>query len=785
MKSIFKLFNIIIMAWCVSACQETKESGTAGDPFWDDLRQVQVLDFESDTIPEAVRAFNADIELTSGSGVTSGTKGLAVSLKWDENNTGFSYEPKTPIDVKDFKNLTLVFDATNTGEHSLHLMANVASSNGSNNYSSVALPMGKTKTVYLQLENLPLKKGTSDMRDYPDPWGTNSLKMLVRGLLYDLEYPDISKIALYSSKMIKDKSVVIDNVRLVEAPDRPEDYLVGIIDKYGQSAHVDYAGKIKSDEQLKSLAEEELARLEQEGTMPGRSKFGGWADGPKYEGTGYFTTKKIGNKWAMIDPEGHIFFSSGIANVRMANTTTFTGRDFKNDTVRWRDPEDVTPEDSRGIVDLPEAVTSTSFVSEPWRYEMFQELPSYEDPLANNFSYRREQHIGPFAHGETFSFYQANLERRYGEPTPDAHREKWVDVTLDRFLNWGFTSFGNWAGYEFYHENRMPYFANGWIIGEFQTVKSGMDYWGPLPDVFDPEFVRRAKVTVGVVAEEVKNNPWCVGVFIDNEKSWGRAGSVPDLYGIVFDALSKNAEKSFIKREFSKQLKNKYNTIAELNSAWGKDLSNWAEFDQGVSYKGDGTFSDEMVADLSNCMFSYADRYFQVVHDALEEVMPNHMYMGCRFATWGLTPEVRAAAKKYVDVFSINYYEEGIGDKYWTFLEDMDAPVVIGEWHVGTTATGVYHPGIVHAATREDRAQMYKDYLQSVIDNPYMVGAHWFQYIDSPTTGRAHDGENYNVGFVSTTDVPYPEMVEAVKEMHSDLYEDRYGNANEKSMASN
>ncbi len=185
----------MIMAWCVSACQETEESGKAGDPFWDDLRQVQVLDFESDTLPEAVKAFNADIELTSGSGVTSGAKGLAVSLKWDENNTGFSYEPKTPIDVKDFKNLTLVFDATNTGEHSLHLMANVASSNGSNNYSSVALPMGKTKTVYLQLENLPLKKGTSDMRDYPDPWGTNSLKMLVRGLLYDLEYPDISKLA--------------------------------------------------------------------------------------------------------------------------------------------------------------------------------------------------------------------------------------------------------------------------------------------------------------------------------------------------------------------------------------------------------------------------------------------------------------------------------------------------------------------------------------------------------------------------------------------------------------
>lgn len=78
--------------------------------------------------------------------------------------------------------------------------------------------------------------------------------------------------------------------------------------------------------------------------------------------------------------------------------------------------------------------------------------------------------------------------------------KKWVDVTLQRFLNWGFTSFCNWAGYEFYHENRMPYYANGWIIGDFKTVRSGMDYWAPMPDVFDPEFERRAKVTVDVIA---------------------------------------------------------------------------------------------------------------------------------------------------------------------------------------------------------------------------------------------------------------------------------------------
>ena len=69
---------------------------------------------------------------------------------------------------------------------------------------------------------------------------------------------------------------------------------------------------------------------------------------------------------------------------------------------------------------------------------------------------------------------------------------------------------------------------------------------------------------------------------------------------------------------------------------------------------------------------------------------------------------------------------------------------------------------------------MYVEYMQSVIDNPYFVGAHWFQYLDSPITGRAFDGENYNVGFVSVADVPYETMVEAAKTLHRKMYLRKY-----------
>ncbi len=774
---IIRLFLLsITVLFAISCSQTNQRSNSQSDDFWNGREQLMLFDFEEENLTSEIKNVDTKMDLVSGLGVTNGKNALKLAFKGDEKNPGIEITPKTPIDASQFENFCLVLDATNITEvYSIQLHVIVVNGEGKSLRRSAVIPVGQTKNLFFELAGKYLDTDTG-LRDEPHPWNTESLKMIIRGLKQPVDYSTITAIHIKVSHPIADKEIILDNIRLVESPEKDDNYLVNIIDKYGQSAKNSFEGKISSDEQLKNLAEEELNTLAKEGRMSGRSRFGGWAEGPQLEATGFFRTEKINGKWAMVDPDGYLFFSHGIANVRMANTTTFTGVDFKNDTVRYRDPEDVTPEDSRGMVALSDEVTSTAYIAYPERNKMFEGLPAYDDPLANNYSYRREQHIGPFAHGETYSHYQANLERRYGEPTPNAHRKKWEDVTLDRFLNWGFTSFGNWAAYEFYHKNRMPYFANGWIIGNFKTVRSGFDYWGPMPDVFDPEFERRARVTVNVIAEEVKGNPWCIGVFVDNEKSWGNPGTINGQYGIVLHALNLKANESPIKNEFIRRLKNKYASIKDLNEAWETNIESWTLLAEGVNYINKESFSDKMVEDLSDMLEAYATKYFQVVHDALEEVLPNHLYLGCRFASWGMSEEVRNAAIKYVDIFSYNYYEEAIGTKYWKFLEDIDRPSIIGEFHMGTLASGLFNPGVVYSSDHEDRARMYKKYMETVIDNPYFVGAHWFQYIDSPTSGRAHDGENYNVGFVRITDVPYQSMVKTAKEINSGMYQRRFGN---------
>lgn len=731
---------------------------------------LSVIDFESG-LPDWVTKQNAQIGLAN-LGATSGKQALKIEFDSSEQQSKLMLKPAQAWNWDTYGDINLAADITNPTDVSVHLFVEVKDSTGWPHIRSVSIPANSSGTYYAVLkgEQLTIDSG---LREDPKAWQSDDHKMFWMRGRKNLNLDQITQVSYYVDTMNQDKTLIFDNIRLRNNPPLDPNFLVNLADKYGQSNKFDYPAKVRSDEQLKSLAKAEIAQLEQEGTMADRSEFGGWKSGPQKEATGYFRTEKVDGKWAMIDPQGYLFFSSALANIRIANTTTITGVDFKDDSVRYIDPEDVTPEDSLGIRPVSKAAQKTRYIASERRHNMFTWLPDYDDELANHYSYRRSVHKGPLHHGETYSFYQANLERRYGETYPDSYLDKWRDVTIKRFKNWGFTSTGNWTDASFYQMNRIPYFANGWIIGDFKTVSSGADVWSPMPDPFDPEFERRAKLTTQVIADEVKNNPYCIGVFVDNEKSWGNPSSLRGRYGIVIHTMNRPASESPTKAEFMRRLKQKYSSIEALNNSWQTQIPSWESLENGFAIT---DMPADMVTDLSDLLTAYADKYFKIVHDALADVMPNHMYMGVRMAHWGMTPEAVKAAAKYVDVMSYNYYKEGLHDKAWAFLEEVDKPSIIGEFHIGATSdTGLYHPGLIHASDQKDRARMYKEYMRTVIDNPYMVGAHWFQYLDSPITGRAYDGENYNTGFVTMADVPYQTMVEAAKEINSELYQRRFG----------
>ena len=568
---------------------------------------------------------------------------------------------------------------------------------------------------------------------------------------------------------LHDKQITIHDIRLRQNQPFNTQYLTNIVDKYGQNASFEYDYKIRSDADLAKQRDEEAKVLD--GKLASHlSKWGGWKEGPKLEGTGYFRTAKVDGKWSLVDPDGYLYFATGLDVIRLSNSSTMTGYDFPQSLVDKRAPGDVTPEDSQGLNRVSDSIVDSRFVASELRKDLFQWLPEYDEPMGKHYGYRKSAHSGPLSHGETYSFYAANLDRKYTPVNPD-YMQEWRDVTINRMINWGFSSLGNWTDPSLYNNDRIPYFANGWIIGNFKTVSSGNDFWAPLPDVFDPEFARRADVTASQIADEVKGSPWCVGIFVDNEKSFGRSESNEALYGIVIHTLGRDGKDVPTKAAFTASMKDKYGDIASLNSAWEKDIASWEAFDAGID---SSLTTDAQLEDYSTLLTLYADKYFSIVDEALNKYLPNHMYLGARFPDWGMPIEVVKASAKYVDVVSYNVYKEGLHPAKWDFLSEIDMPSIIGEYHMGAIDQGLYHPGLIMASNQEDRAKMYTDYMHSVIDNPYFIGAHWFQYIDSPITGRAYDGENYNVGFITVTDTPYAPMIEAARKLHGDMYQRRF-----------
>ena len=104
--------------------------------------------------------------------------------------------------------------------------------------------------------------------------------------------------------------------------------------------------------------------------------------------------------------------------------------------------------------------------------------------------------------------------------------------------------------------------------------------------------------------------------------------------------------------------------------------------------------------------------------------------------------------------------------------DNLDKPLIIGEFHFGALDRGMFHTGLKATADQRDRAEKYRSYVLGALRNPAIVGTHWFQFRDQATTGRG-DGENYQIGLVDSCDAPYPEMIGVLREVGTQLYDYR------------
>ncbi len=655
-----------------------------------------------------------------------------VEVSYDKNstaNSGISIPLKK--DFSNFKRLDFYFEGNFKGNSnpfvSIILENESPSYSPQKGYSIVreTIPIGESvKSYNLQTKTNDSYKEVADNRKMRgNPFSLFGFDLANPIINFDVK--NVARIRIYQRTPIIGKTwalkkIVADDSSQIPMPkwfSMSKDEFFPFIDKYGQFIHKEWKDKIHSDADLKKMLEVEAKDLASHESPSDRNKWGGWASGPKFKATGYFRVEKVNGKWWMVDPDGRLFWSHGVVRV-----TPHSG---------------ITPLDGRK--------------------HFFKDLPSSDSEFAQ-FYHTHDELLRPYYVKrnikETYDYSAANILRKYGKDWKKLYGE----ISHKRLKSWGLNTIANSSDKDIFMMGKTPYIDRFEIKSPELVGSDG--HWWKFRDPFDPAF--RANIRKNL--EERKDqlfDPWCIGIFVDNELNWGEPNSHA-IWTIT------SPENCIAKKVFVADLKEKYGDIENLNAIWGSEYKSWEDFLKSTAKPPKGAYDD--------CVkFSYKviDEYFKVIRNEIKFIAPHMLYMGCRYA--GIpekNPEAILIGAKYCDVISYNIYRDTLDLR--TCPVPVDKPIMIGEFHFGALDRGKFHTGLVSKKSQEDRAQSYYNYVESALKHPNVIGTHWHQFADQATTGR-FDGENFQVGFTDVCDTPYWETIEKIREIGNKMYNVRSG----------
>ena len=461
------------------------------------------------------------------------------------------------------------------------------------------------------------------------------------------------------------------------------------LDRFGQVRQLDWPNKLHKEKEFAARAQKE-ARQSQADTGPKSfNRFGGWANGPQLTATGYFRTEKYKGRWWFVDPEGRLFFSHGANSIGFDQRTGMKGRE-----------------------------------------SLFEWIPSVTD-------------LGGARTKDNLHFMIANLNRTFG---PD-WEGKAYDRVHTRMRRWGMNTVGAWSDPHLYRNAKTPY------TPILHVWRGSSPLGNNVPDPFSTEFEKRVEDGLRDILGPTGSDPWCLGVFIDNELGW--------YENFVGNALAGQSHMP-AKKAAIIFLREKYITIDKLNTAWSSQYESWEALNASPA---DSKGYEEDKKSLERLI---ANRYYKVCHDMMRKVLPNHLYLGSRIHK--ASPEVYEEATRFSDVLSVNRYmplpAAGVP-------KGFDKPALIAEFHFGAPDRGVPGVGLTFVGDQLQRGRAYAAYVLDAVLQPNIVGTHWFAYTDQsaaarPTVGKP--GENYQIGFVDVTDTPYPEITSYSRRLAEVMY---------------
>lgn len=469
----------------------------------------------------------------------------------------------------------------------------------------------------------------------------------------------------------------------------PDDLPQPLVDEAGQLVGEQWEGKVNDLSELPADGKKDLAKYASNKPLPGYSRYGGWLNGPRFEATGRFYTKKVDGKWWFVDPDGYLFWSLGVTCVGFGEPTRIAGRE-----------------------------------------QFFPPMSADKKPRLWTADDRKLEE------GEVvFNYVYSNLKHKYGKNWITDH----TTVCLGRMLEWGLNTCGAWPMESVLGQQRVPYtliiHPGQQTIGEFNKV----------PDPFSAEFKDGLREEMKALSKKYAGDPWNLGIFIDNELHWSNGNRL--VMQIIDQDSSVPAKKGMIRF-----LNKKYGSIDALNTAWATAFASFDTIrNPGGDIKGAAVFHADMKACLDHHADTYFSKCAAAVREFLPGTL--YLGCRFHGDVYGkANPVIQRAASRHCDVVSFNIYKvspKGFDapmevDRPWIIGEfhygtgshgvwghglipamDLDHQAELYEAYVGEVLD---HPNFIgahwfqwadHITTGRYDGENYRIGFVSIVDRPY------------------------------------------------------------------
>lgn len=415
--------------------------------------------------------------------------------------------------------------------------------------------------------------------------------------------------------------------------------------------------------------------------------------------------------------------------------------------------------------------------------------------------------VGDHIRGTTDSPYRnANLAK-HGSP------QAWADATLERLCALGIRTIGGWVGpddLDLFRE-RIAYAVNVDFYDVMPRVRSGPATFKPRRDVFDPsgpELARGVAGPGGMLAR-CAADPWCIGAYVENEVPYAPSliaggGHLEAYLSLPPGSPGKLAVQAYFEARHA-------GDVDAFNRVWDADLASFPDL-QRTYFLGDCApvfgFEDEFCylrepADRSGDRYGFeayvAGHLAHLADAVLEEIAPAMLNLGPRIVVAPFAPEVLRALAEPADVMSVNNYDvsgyaaglipaedaQRLFDRGMLVFDPFERlrqlaaitgkPILITEWFYRRARAEMtsFPPFLPEVADAEGQAAAYRQYTDEVLGMPFVIGQHWFQWVDQPIQGRG-DGENQLIGIVDVGDELNQPLADTVAEVNADTLRRRW-----------